>query len=294
VRKVFLILTLLCSFTDHLLAQTDTITLPSKFFYQEQYERYSSDKIYTLDLDRTTALYNAERGLRFASIGFVAKPALKQFALLLITGELSKQYKDNKTFASNLFLDDSKADVSPCELVSSQKKKKLRFEISVIKLNEEQFLKFLESEKVTVGCGSVTIQTDDESIQSIRFFAKKLAPDVHFSVNYVDDTTAEGIDISNFGFAFAGDSLTKKYYSGGCKEVFDLSPSTTLYFDNVESVEKAGFSKSAICTSMEAISGQISNSPSTSLKYNRPVRVRSYIRKDGTYVRSHRRSRPKN
>ena len=247
--------------------------------------------MYSLDADKTTVKFNGERGNPFRQIGLYAKPSLKEFAIVLINGELTKQYQKTKTFDSKLVLDDEQVSVAPCQFFKRDKVNKLQIEFAAIKLSEEQFLSVLESAKVSVNCGDVKIETDENNISAFRYFASKLASDSDFAHNFSEDSDSDNADVSK-SFLFYGDNSSKFYYGNKCQE------STTIYNGNIriflseEEAEKLGFTKGQICTPKQN-TDSIDYPSGTVKTTGGPVRVRGYYRRDGTYVNSHTRRRPR-
>lgn len=269
-------------------SQTTETVLPSNYYFEKTYEQFTAKQLYSLDVDKTTAKFNGERGLLFRQIGLYAKPSTKEFALLLFSGDLKNQYLKTKTFESKLVVDDENQSVSPCQVVKKKNSDKLKFEIAAIKLSEAQFLSVLESENVTVTCGVVTIKTDESNLSAFRYVASKLAADSDFSHNFVDDSGSYSDD--NGLEIFYGDSQKKVYFSKNCEES-SLIPILNLKILVTENeVVKSGYVKGETCTPKTVTSYY--STPATN-SAGGSVRVRGYYRKDGTYVNSHTRKRPR-
>jgi hypothetical protein len=154
---------------------TRPIELPSNFSYTRQLGEQTGLPYYTLMPDDEAMASDAKEGKVFQALGVMVQPAMNKFGLALINAQTQYQLHINKTKGAVITLGQEVFRIPEYEIASRKDVGRLKIETAAIKIPYDVFAKLLKSDRVTIQCGSVIYELDQDNIEALKYLGQQIA-----------------------------------------------------------------------------------------------------------------------
>jgi hypothetical protein len=154
---------------------TGRVELPSNFSYSRQLGEQTGLPYYSLMPDDEAMANDAAEGKVFQALGVMAQPAANKFGLALINAQTQYQLHINKTKGAIITVGREVFRIPEYEIALMKEVGRLKFETAAIKISSELFAKLLKSDQVTIQCGSVIYELDQNNIDALKYLGQQIA-----------------------------------------------------------------------------------------------------------------------
>ena len=153
------------------------IELPSNFRYRRELGEQTGLPFYTLMPDEDAMAADAEKGNVFQALGVMAQPTANKFGLALINAQTQYQLHINQSKGAYLTLGKELIHIPEYQILLRKEIGKLKMETAAITISNEIFSKLLKSDQITVQCGSVIYELDQDNIDALKYLAQQIGKD---------------------------------------------------------------------------------------------------------------------
>ena len=154
---------------------TARVELPSNFSYSRQLGEQTGLPYYTLMPDDEAMANDAAEGKVFQALGVMVQPAMNKFGLALVNAQTQYQLHINKAKGAVITLGQEVFRIPEYEIALRKEVGRLKFETAAIKISQELFTKLLKSDRVTIQCGSVIYELDQDNIEALKYLGQQIA-----------------------------------------------------------------------------------------------------------------------
>jgi tetratricopeptide (TPR) repeat protein len=311
--SIALALTLLYFFTNFAQAQS----LPAGYQFTEFRDTQSGNLTQIVFLDEATIGLQGQNREEIKTLTIAYQPYSKEQALVFAFSEKKKESKLNSFAAAKLFINNKAVDISPCKIFERRKVGKIYLTIAGVQITEKIRNEVLNADSVKAECGDVTIEANKDNLQALHFFGYRLGVSernlaVAESVEETNADVESVIERSQIYFQEGNAAIKQSDYLSA-RNKYDRAVSIILesgislsaykklkrYYDQlinqVYEIEVANPELARARPPASEPSVTTTDLPDVTTTNGRPktVQVDGYYRKDGTYVRPHRRSAPR-
>jgi hypothetical protein len=172
----------LAEFADKMRGGSETIVsgparieLPSNFSYRRQLGEQTGLPYYSLMPDDEAMANDAAEGKVFQALGVMAQPGMNIFGLALINAQTQYQLHINKAKGAVITVGREVFRIPEYEIALRKEVGRLKFETAGIKISPDLFARLLKSDQITIQCGSVIYELDQDNIEALKYLGQQIA-----------------------------------------------------------------------------------------------------------------------
>ena len=120
---------------------------------------------------------DAEKGNVFQALGVIAQPAANKVGLTLINAQTQYQLHINQTKGAYITIGTEVIHIPYYQVLQKRDIGKLKMETAAIKISNDILWKLVKADRVTVQCGMVIYELDQDNIDALKYLAAQIEKD---------------------------------------------------------------------------------------------------------------------
>lgn len=153
------------------------IELPSNFRYRRELGETTGLPVYILMPEEEAMEADGEKGNVFQALGVIAQPAANKVGLTLVNAQTQYQLNINQTKGAYLTIGTEVIHIPDYQVLLKRDVGKLKIETAAIKISNDILWKLVKADRITVQCGMVIYELDQDNIDALKYLAAQIEKD---------------------------------------------------------------------------------------------------------------------
>ena len=158
-------------------ATARVIELPSNFRYRRELGEVTGLPVYILMPEDEAMEADAQRGNVFQALGVLAQPEANKVGLTLINAQTQYQLQINQTKGAYITIGTEVIHIPDYQVLLKRDIGKLKMETAAIKISNDILWKLVKADRITVQCGMVVYELDQDNIDALKYLAAQIEKD---------------------------------------------------------------------------------------------------------------------
>ena len=120
---------------------------------------------------------DAQRGNVFQALGVLAQPEANKVELTLINAQIQYQLHINQTKGAYITIGTEVIHIPDCQVLLKRDIGKLKMETAAIKISNDILWRLVKADRITVQCGMVIYELDQDNIEALKYLATQIEKD---------------------------------------------------------------------------------------------------------------------
>lgn len=152
--------------------------LPSNFEFKRETGQETGIPFFHIVPSTESVAYDAGLGNTFEALGVIAQPERDKYGVMLMNAKPTYQLSTGKNKSCTLIIDEEKFEYPRFTLGAKNIVGKLRIETVAFQIDRNTFEKLAKGDDITIRCGIVSYNLDQDNIDALRYLANEIEKDL--------------------------------------------------------------------------------------------------------------------